>query len=86
MPEFPLLVVLGREAELIALLSLNVALNVTDCVLADDLRSIVLSLTLKLLIDGASSSVFVTIISIVDVDEFPWLSLAVNVKLSVVLP
>ena len=78
--------VLGNEALLIALLSLNTALNVTDCVCEDDLSSIVLSLTVKLLIDGAWSSVLVTTISIVAVAELEWLSIAVNVKLSVVFP
>ena len=85
-PLLPLLVVLGKEALLIALLSLKVALNVTDWVWADDLSSIVLSLTEKLLIEGAWSSVLVTIISMVEVDELEWLSIAVSVNVSVVLP
>ena len=85
-PLLPLLVVFGKEALLIALLSLNTALNVTDWDWEDDLRSIVLSLTVKLEIEGAWSSVLVTIISIVAVEELEWLSIAVNVKLSVVSP
>ena len=85
-PLLPLLVVLGNEALLMALLSLNTALNVTDWDWEDDLRSIVLSLTVKLEIEGAWSSVLVTIISIVAVAELEWLSIAVNVKLSVVFP
>ena len=77
---------LGKEALLMALLSLKVALNVTDWVWADDLSSIVLSLTEKLLIEGAWSSVLATIISIVEVDELEWLSIAVSVNESVVFP
>ena len=76
-----------NETLFIPTLSVIVAVNVIVSVFcADEVKATVLELADKLLMLGATLSVLITVIDVVDVELFPAASVAVAVNVSVVEP